>query len=143
MLSYSLVNVNALEREGQRQKWKKMPTWLVWLLEHMEAMLRLRSWRHIVGTVVLLGACHNILSRNVCHACQGRVKLLGVGIMVLYRRSCWKSQASLKFSCAMVDIRHVVGDISRHSSALTKKTHVCGQKNVELYVVCTFLRASV
>lgn len=55
VLSYSFVNVNAVERQGKRKKWEKMPPRVAWLLEKMEAVLATRWWKHTVAAVVLLG----------------------------------------------------------------------------------------
>lgn len=55
MLSYSFVNVNAVERHDKRKKWEKMPPRLARLLESMEAMLAERSWKNLVAVVVSVG----------------------------------------------------------------------------------------
>lgn len=55
VLNYSFVNVNAVERQGKRKKWEKMPPRLARLLERLEAMLARRWWKHTVAAVVLLG----------------------------------------------------------------------------------------
>lgn len=55
VLSYSFVNVTAIEREGKRQKWEKMPPLLAKLLQRMGNMLHVRSWQHTVAAVVVLG----------------------------------------------------------------------------------------
>lgn len=55
VLSYSFVNVNAVERQGKRKKWEKMPPRLARLLESMEAVLARRSWKRAVAAVVVLG----------------------------------------------------------------------------------------
>ena len=61
VLSYSFVNVNAIERAEKRQKLEKLPTWLVWLIRKMETWLHSRGWRRTVTAVVLAGECNGTI----------------------------------------------------------------------------------
>ncbi|CAM9446221.1 unnamed protein product, partial [Ectocarpus sp. 6 AP-2014] len=69
VLSYSFVNVNAVERQGKRKKWEKMPPRVAWLLEKMEAVLATRWWKHTVAAVVLLDCF--ILPHSIPHQGPG------------------------------------------------------------------------
>lgn len=55
VLSYSFVNVNAVERAGNRHKRENMPRWAVVVLDGMEGMLHNTSWKRIVAAAVVLG----------------------------------------------------------------------------------------
>lgn len=55
VLSYSFINVSAVERQGKRAKWEQKPRWLLHLLQSMEGALHLKWWKHTVATVVLIG----------------------------------------------------------------------------------------
>ena len=49
------MNVNAIERAGNRHKRENMPRWAVRLLDRMEGMLHHNAWKHIVAAAVVLG----------------------------------------------------------------------------------------
>lgn len=55
VLSYSFVNVTAVERQGKRLKWEQKPPWLVCILKKMESILNLKWWKHGVAAVIVLG----------------------------------------------------------------------------------------